>query len=397
VSQHILYISYDGLTDPLGQSQILPYLIGLHKTYGYEFTIISAEKAENYHTKKQTILHLLEGCAIDWQPIFYTKKPPILSTLWDLQKIQKKALQIHKKKPFGLVHARSYLSALIALKLKKKLRVKFVFDMRGFWADERIDGGLWNLKNPVFNKIYLFFKKKEKEFSKKADYTISLTHNAKQEIQSWTGFNSVPIQVIPCCVDLEVFQPPKESKEKSKQLTITYLGSIGTWYLLKEMLLFYQTLLEKHPDAVFSFITTDNPQHILEEAKKLHLPTQQIKIQKASRHEVPLLLSESHFSIFFIKDAYSKKASSATKMAEILAMGIPIITNTIGDHEFLASKYHFGCLLSHLDTVSMHKAIEQIPELLKIPADSLISIAQEYFSLEKGVESYAQVYQKVLS
>ncbi|MCU0439675.1 MAG: glycosyltransferase [Raineya sp.] len=395
MSKHILYISYDGLTDPLGQSQILPYLMGLNRQYGYTFSVISAEKADNYQSKHETISKLIDGCGINWQPVFYTKKPPVLSTLWDLRKIWKKAIQIYKQKPYEIVHARSYLSALIALRLKNKLKTKFIFDMRGFWADERIDGGLWNLKSPLYNKIYLYFKKKEKEFLQKADYTISLTHNAKQEIQSWQGFEKTPIQVIPCCVDLEIFKPSLNVIPKSKNLTISYLGSIGTWYLLKEMLLFYKYLLEKYPDAIFSFITAENPQPILEEAKNLNLPLAQIKIRKASRHEVPLMLAESHFSLFFIKDAYSKKASSATKMAEILAMGIPIITNDIGDHQFLASQYNFGCLLKNLDVHSIQKSINQIPNLLNLPPESLIHIAQDYFSLEKGVESYASVYQKI--
>lgn len=395
MSKHILYISYDGLTDPLGQSQILPYLMGLNKQYGYTFSVISAEKVDNYQAKSQLIHDLIAGFGIHWQPVFYTKKPPVFSTLWDLRKIWKKATQIYKQKPYEIVHARSYLSALIALRLKKKFKTKFIFDMRGFWADERIDGGLWNLKSPLYNKIYLYFKKKEKEFLQQADYTISLTHNAKQEIQSWEGFAQTPIQVIPCCVDLEIFKPSENPISKSKSLTISYLGSIGTWYLLKEMLLFYKNLLEKYPDAIFSFITAENPQPILEEAKNLQLPLTQIKIKKANRNEVPLMLAESHFSLFFIKDAYSKKASSATKMAEILAMGIPIITNDIGDHQYLASKYNFGCLLQNLDSHSIQKAIEQIPDLLNISSESLIRIAQDYFSLEKGVESYAQVYQKI--
>jgi hypothetical protein len=46
---------------------------------------------------------------------------------------------------------------------------------------------------------------------------------------------------------------------------------------------------------------------------------------------VPLFLSLSNWSVFFIKDAYSKKASSPTKQGEIMAMGIPIVCNDIGD------------------------------------------------------------------
>ena len=38
-----LYISYDGMTDPLGRSQVLPYLQGLSER-GHEITLLSCEK-----------------------------------------------------------------------------------------------------------------------------------------------------------------------------------------------------------------------------------------------------------------------------------------------------------------------------------------------------------------
>ena len=41
--KRILYITYDGLLDPLGQNQILPYILGLNKN-GYKFIILSFEK-----------------------------------------------------------------------------------------------------------------------------------------------------------------------------------------------------------------------------------------------------------------------------------------------------------------------------------------------------------------
>ena len=394
MSKHILYLSYDGLTDPLGQSQILPYIIGLCRQYCYQFSIISAEKAELFEAKKHLIQEQIKNLPISWQPIIYTKKPPVISTLWDLWKIRKKAGEILQKTPFQLIHARSYLSALIALFFKKKYKIPFIFDMRGFWADERIDGGLWNLKNPIYKYIYNFFKQKEKEFLQEAAYTISLTYNARQEIQNWRGFENTSIQVIPCCVDTEVFRPQNQII-KNTDITISYLGSIGTWYLLDEMLIFYKEFLKKHPRAIFSFITTEAPDFIIQAAQNLSLPIAQIQIRKANREQVPILLAESHFSIFFIKDAYSKKASSATKMAEILAMGIPIITNNIGDHEFLAKKYYFGKILPILDSKTMQDAIECIPEILQISPQFLRNIAEEYFDLQKGVDLYSDVYKKV--
>ena len=46
-SKKILFISYDGMTDPLGQSQVIPYLSNLTK-FGYTFTILSCDKADKY-------------------------------------------------------------------------------------------------------------------------------------------------------------------------------------------------------------------------------------------------------------------------------------------------------------------------------------------------------------
>ena len=43
IKKKSLFISYDGLSDPLGQSQIIPYVLHLSK-YSKEIHIISFEK-----------------------------------------------------------------------------------------------------------------------------------------------------------------------------------------------------------------------------------------------------------------------------------------------------------------------------------------------------------------
>ena len=51
----ILFISFDGLLEPLGQSQILPYLRGL-ATRGVAITVLSFEKAADWRKRWQKIL-----------------------------------------------------------------------------------------------------------------------------------------------------------------------------------------------------------------------------------------------------------------------------------------------------------------------------------------------------
>lgn len=403
---NILYLSYDGMTDPLGQSQVLPYLLALSQQ-GYNITLLSTEKEANFALRYQTIQDLLAAhrqkfpkAHIAWEYITYTKKPPVLSTIKDIRQLRKRARQLHQQKKFDLIHCRSYVTSLIGLWMKKKYGTRFIFDMRGFWADERVDGGLWNLSNPVFKQVYTYFKKKEKQFLSTADYTISLTENARKEIHEWKGFASTNIEVIPCCVDTQLFdyhKLPPASANARRPFTISYLGSIGTWYMLIEMLEFYKRLLVTQPKAHFLFITTEAPNTILLKAKELELPLDQISIQKAERNEVPHLLAQSDVSIFFIKPYYSKKASSATKMGEILAMGIPIIANAeVGDHDFLFDKYACGILAPNFDQVSFDHIIAQLETLQQISPEHLRNAALDYYSLKKGVNLYAQVYQKTL-
>lgn len=388
----ILYLSYDGMTDPLGQSQVLPYLIGLSQL-GHQITLLSTEKKENFAARYQLIKALTEQHQIDWQYIFYTKRPPVLSTLLDLRKLSNKASQLYQQKQYDVVHCRSYLAALLGKRLKKKYGLKFIFDMRGFWADERIDGGLWNLKNPVFKQIYHFFKKQERSFLQEADQTISLTHLAKQEIESWQLAHLAPIQVIPCCVDLDLFSPQNHTQ---KTHTLSYLGSVGTWYMLPEMLRFFKHLLQHKPDANFLFITPDPPGLILEEAVRWGISPSKLTIRRAERKEVPKLIAQSEVAIFFIKPLYSKKASSATKMGEILAMGVPIITNAgVGDHSYLFEKYNLGLLLPDFEEATFEKTLASFDKLRQIDPQILRQAAEAYFSLEEGVARYAKVYQAI--
>ena len=69
----ILYLSYDGLTDPLGQSQVIPYCRGLADK-GYEIHIVSCEKKVNFSLKRMEIQLLLSESNIKWYPLVLRHK-----------------------------------------------------------------------------------------------------------------------------------------------------------------------------------------------------------------------------------------------------------------------------------------------------------------------------------
>ncbi len=396
----VAYLSYDGLTDPLGQSQILPYILGLEEK-GFEFVMISFEKAGTYMEGRSVIEGLIEKRRITWIPLMYHKSPQVLSTLLDIYFLWCTVINEHTKNPFSILHCRSYITSLVGLRMKRRTQVKFIFDMRGFWADERVEGGLWNLNNPLYKLVYQYFKNKEKEFVIGADHIVSLTENARQEILSWSITNA-PITVIPTCVDLDLFNPAKIDKEKQATLRIKlgiqeddfvllYLGSWGTWYLTEEMLMFFSELKKQIRGAKFLILSPD----------KIELENcpdkSDVILSRAPRHLVPLYISLANASVFFIKPSFSKKASSATKMGEIVAMSIPVVANTgWGDVDLYEEESVI--LLNDFSSASVRQITSALLKMKEMSRHKGLGLTKEHpLALEKGILNYHQVYHQLLS
>jgi glycosyltransferase involved in cell wall biosynthesis len=275
--------------------------------------------------------------------------------------------------------------------------------MRGFYADERVDGKIWSLDNFIYKKIYNYFKSKEEEFLQFSDYTISLTDNGKKEILSWNLPNQSKIKVIPCCTDENLFQTKSIQNVRSElgfnkeDFIISYVGSIGTWYMLDEMLDFFKCLKTKKPNAKFFFITKDDPQLILQKVKSKKIDISSIKIQPSSREMMPSYIGASNFSIFFILPVFSKKASSPTKMGEIMNLGIPIICNSgVGDVDEIMGKSMPELLIKEFSNNEYERVIDLITNNYKPNYKIIVETSHSYYSLEKGVEKYKEVYKEIL-
>ncbi len=406
----VLFISYDGMTDPLGQSQVIPYLSNLTK-YGYTFTILSCDKPDKYAANKEYVEKLIALFPIKWVSIPYHKNPPVLSSVYDFYALKKTAKKLQYSNHFDMVHTRPGLPSLVAIYMKNKFGIKFLNDIRGFWADERVDGGIWNLRNPIFKIVYKFFKRHEYDCLIKADYSICLTYKGRDVLHSNKNIANqpIPIEVIPCSVDLELFNANKvdlllkekfkaELKIKETDFIISYLGSIGGWYLTAEMMRFCKMVSDKIPTAKFLFISPHSYAVINRAAKKWHLAPDKIIAKQGKRHEVPVLLSFSNYSLFFIKPCHSKLSSSPTKHGEIMAMGIPVITNSgVGDVAEIVTKYNAGYLLNDFSEESFTEVIEKINDGNLFDKVLIRAGAKDFYALETAVERYKKIYDHIFA
>lgn len=391
----ILYISYDGMLEPLGQSQVLAYLEKL--ATDRPIHLLSFEKSEDWADSdlRNRVTDRIHKAGIIWHPKRYHKKPTALATSFDLAVGIATGLWLILRYRLRIVHARSYVPAVMALALKKITGVKFLFDMRGFWADERVDGNLW----PRDGRMYKIAKWFEQRFLLNADHVVSLTHAAISEIWDFDYIKNgrMPIiTVIPTCADLSRFKPLPIEKEG---FTLGYVGSAGTWYLFDKTVACFAKVLAIKPDTRFLIINRGEHEYIKACLAEAGIPIDHVELRSANIHEMPALIARMHASIFFIKPVFSKQASAPTKLAELLGCGIPCLGNaSVGDMANILEGEHVGIALQDFDEATLEKAAERLLALLNEPgiSERCVATAKKHFSLDEGVTRYNAIYKSLL-
>ena len=152
----------------------------------------------------------------------------------------------------------------------------------------------------------------------------------------------------------------QQLKIDANKKVITYLGSVGGWYMTKEMFGFVSCLLRRYPEFVMLVLTRDEPAWVKAEAIQQGIPEDKLIITTAPREKMPLYISLSDCSIFFIRPTYSKKASSPTKHAELMGMGVPVICNDIGDTGHIIEQTKTGVMISEFTETEYEKQVQKM-------------------------------------
>ena len=393
---NVLYISYDGILEPLGQSQVLSYLEGL--TNERVIHLISFEKPAD---KKNQCLYSkvsqrIEKANIQWHPLTYHKQPTAIATLWDIFRAIILGLWLVLRFKLRIIHARSYVSSVAALVIKKLLGTYYIFDMRGFWVDERVDGEIWSRDS----YLYRIAKRLEKSFLLNSDVVVSLTHKAVVEMKRFPYLEkkTLKFEVITTCTDLELFKPKdnlNDSEKQDKPLTIGYVGSVGVWYMFDEALDYFKLIKEVIPSARLHIINKGGHDYINEYLKNANINKESVLLETTDQIGVAHAMQSMDVGLFIIKPLYSKISSMPTKLGAFLGCGVPCICNSgVGDMADIVNDRGVGIVLNSFDKNEKKESILHLLKLIKDPTvkNRCRETALDYFSLEAGVDLYNSIY-----
>ena len=407
--RRVLFVSYNGMLDPLGQSQVIPYLRELAKR-GVRFTLLSFERAKAYTPEGvrqcAQLRDKLQTHGIEWHWLRYHQRPSVPATIYDVLAGIRKASTLVSRNRIEMVHARGHIPATIALALKRRFGVKMIFDLRGLMAEEYVDAEHWREGSVP----YRLTKATERRILAATDGIVTLTERIWPIIKEWPGLRgrAVEHEVIPCCVDLSLFKFSDEERERRRrelgledQFTVVYSGSLDGWYLTEKMVDFFAALLKGNQQAHLLWLTNGSPERVRELMRSREVETKNFSVLSVASAEVPSYLAAADAGLAFIKRCISKLASSPTKNGEYLACGLPLVINAgVGDSDALINDWKAGVLIedfSDTEFASAGRAIEAMSARPEVRQQAR-AVAEQLFDLNTvGAERYVSLYERVLT
>jgi glycosyltransferase involved in cell wall biosynthesis len=390
-----LYLTRNGLLEPLGQSQVLAYLRGLSRTH--RVTLITYEKAEDWaDTQRVTQLRTeCERLGIRWLPQRFRARPkgiaPALSMLRMVWLVTREA----RAQRVRLIHARSYIPAAVALVVGRMTGVPFIFDMRALWPEELITAGRLR-RGSLLHRAMMAA---ERACLRRAAAVVSLTHAAVAHLervypQEMAGQT---VSVIPTCADLSRFVP---ATQPPAQRTMGCLGTVlSGWFQIDWLASFLAVAAKQDSQLRFELTTRDDPSLVREALGASHAWQSRLSIAPCATDKVHEVLQGQIASVMFFTQGLGKLGSSPTRMAEILGCGLPVVANAgVGDVAQIIREHRVGVLVTGSGEHEMEAAWAELQALLADPGLALRcrQAAEAVFSLEAGTAAYARLYADIL-
>lgn len=394
---HLAYVIYWGATEPLGRAVALPPVEAF--TRRFDVTLLSFEKEADLEeeARLQDVRGRLEAAGVGWIPLRYHKRPPVISSFWDAWRGWRALVRAHRRHPFDVVEARTFVAGLIGARAAPALDVPLVYYMDACWPDEQVDAGHWregSLRHRVARAL-------ESRTLERASGLVVLTEEAKDRLAREGRIEGRPVTVAPPTSRLVERAGPddvRESREPSDGLRLIYLGSVTGRYRLGAMLDFVRAAREERPGTTLSVLARRDRHRVRRAAGKRGLGDV-VTVRGVEHDEVPGELRRADAGLFFLAPGLSEPCVSPTKVGEYLAYGLPVVsTRASGDAAGVIESARAGVVLDDDSPGAYRAAAARLSGLVADPElpGRAHRAATEHYGLRRAMEGQIRVFETVL-
>ena len=393
---HCLYITYDGLLDPLGKTQVLPYILGIAEA-GFRFTILSYEKSDRDPAQLRQMADFLHSKNITWirLPFVYGRFQGLLRIFRGASELRK----IENQDPIAFAHMRAIIPAVIYR--LAMIRKPFIYDIRSFLG-QWVDVGRLGAKSFSY-KILSWF---EDWLIRNASGLVVLDQSGFQYLLDNYKLRST-VNVIPTSTDLRssfTSVCPIEH-DSSTLIRFVFLGGARFPYLPIDAFRFVLSLINYGFDCTIDFIN-ERDHELIENACTLSaFPRERFRLFSLSPEHVEERLPLYDCGLVFVANGPWLSMSSPTKIGEYLASGLHLVgLEGISVLDRLAAQSSCVDVLKRNDNsescyLSTFQHAFKLIERIKSPGRSSQAriLAEKYYDRQKAVSKYIDLYHSVLS
>ena len=395
--RRITHLSVDGISTPLGLSQVLAVSERLRKL-GWVSTILSLEPESAGDADLERLMERTTLAGIRW--LYRPYRSGRARVAENVVSMVRMIAML--RGTTDVFHCRSYFGAFFPAFSSVLKGVPYVFDTRGYWVDEKIESGRW-FQDRVSRSIA---RRVERELYERASAVVSLTELAAEDVRR--GRFGRPHAThrsicIPTCVDYAKFtmaKGPAPHEFLREGTIVAYVGSLNPSYEYRASLRLAALILERNPHAKFLALTVQVPE-MNALADQFGIPVKRRLIRQVSHCEIHAWLPWIDFGLtLLVPPNQAKRASMPTKLGEFLATGVsPIAHGANEEISHWVERAGSGLVLPDLSFRSLERAAEFA--VAGAPDSDVLAkareVAQSHFSLESGVKRYDRLFREVLS
>lgn len=408
----VLYVTFDGVLQPLAFSQSVRVVAGLGQR-GLKYHLLSIERPTDLAKPEMTraVKLMLQPAGVGWTSIAAASMDSPRRVADVLARAMLHAIVILRRERISLVHARGYHGAILANALKRAFGVPYVFDARGYWIEERTGPGNW-FSTPA---AYAMGKFVEQQLFRAAEGVVTLTALQASDVASGQ-FGPPPrhLEVIPTCTDYDTFylrddrpaKPsendliPREVRDRlAGKLVIGLVGALNSSYCVKETLTLARWVTELNPNAHVLALSVQRREYA-EALQSAGIPVERCTVASAEHWAMPHWLQWIDWGLLLLQETAAKRASMPTKLGEYFATGVrPLFFGCNSEAVRWVDRAGSGYVPPSLGESDLRAAARVI-------TDSAVDygrlraareISAPHFTLTAGLERYGRVVSACLS
>ena len=308
---------------------------------------------------------------------------------------------IEIEKP-DILHAHSsVLNAIPAVRLRRKLRIPVVYEIRAFWEDAAVDHGTYSEDSWKYRLVRLI----ETWICRKADHIGVLCRGLKEDLVK-RGLSPEKITIVYNGVDVEHFNTYEPDAEYLKtwdlhgKKVVGFIGSMYRYEGLDLLIDAFSQLLTTMPDAKLLLVGGGGVERELKkQVQRLNLNDKVIIPGRISHDRIPGIYALIDVLVYPRYSMRLTELVTPLKPLEAMAMGKALVASDIGGHRELIRNNETGLLFPAGNKFALAESIVVLLKdhaLRKRIEKREIEWVKENHTWDKTTSVYTEIYAKAL-